>query len=215
MKIFPDDFVVKITYNKIGGGFMNYKEYQESRNAVWQILIDEGVNELPIKVSQICKNLGIITKTYDSEEEDDGYSLILEGSPFIFINRNMPKARQRFTCAHELGHIILGHVGKYKLVNREPSPYDSPIEQQANIFASRLLAPACVLHELGISDAKSIAKTCGISIKAAEFRAQRLKKLEERDKLFRRLYNHGCFYLSPLEAEVARQFKDYIEKNKL
>lgn len=194
---------------------MNYKKYQESRNAVWQILIDEGVNELPIKISQICRSLGIIVKTYDSKEENDGYSLILEGRPFVFINRNRPRARQRFTCAHELGHIILGHVGKYNLVNREPSPFDSPIEQQANSFAARLLAPACVLHELGICDAKRIAETCGVSMKAAEYRAKRIKELEERDKLFWRLYDHGCFYLSPLEREVAKQFKDYIEKNKL
>ena len=194
---------------------MNYKKYQESRNAAWQILIDEGVSELPVNVSSVCKSLGIIVKTYDSKEENDGYSLILEGRPFVFINQNKPRARQRFTCAHELGHIILGHVGKYNLVNREPSPFDSPIEQQANSFAARLLAPACVLHELGICDAKRIAEMCGISMKAAEYRAKRIKELEERDKLFWRLYDHGCFYLSPLEREVAKQFKDYIEKNKL
>lgn len=194
---------------------MYYKRYQESRDAVWEILINEGIFELPIRISHICKNLGIEIKIYDSQEENDGYSFILQGKPFIFVNQNIPKDQQRFACAHELGHILLGHVGKHKLVNREPSPYDNAVEQQANSFATRLLAPACVLHELGILDAKSIAETCGISIKAAEFRAKRIKELEERDKLFRRLYNHGCFYLSPLEAEVARQFKDYIEKNKL
>ena len=193
---------------------MNYKEYQTARDAVWQILIAEKVNSLPIRITQICNNSGIVVKTYYSDEDNDGYSLILKGRPVIFINANCSKQRQRFTCAHELGHIILGHVGKYKLVNREPSVYDNPIEQQANVFASRLLAPACVLHELQLFDANQIAEKCDITLTAARYRLERLLKLERRDFIFREKYNHGSFYLSPLERQVLKQFMKYIDKNK-
>lgn len=70
-----------------------------------------------------------------------GMSFMLNRRPVIFVSSNVSRARQRFTTAHELGHILLGHVGRYKLVNREPDPRDTPIEQAANVFASRLLAP--------------------------------------------------------------------------
>lgn len=40
------------------------------------------------------------------------------------------RQRKRFTVAHELGHIMLGHVGHYELINREILPNDNPIEQE-------------------------------------------------------------------------------------
>lgn len=100
---------------------------------------------------------------------------------------------------------MLGHVGKYKLVNRKPNPDDRPIEQAANVFASRLLAPACVLWGCGAKTPEQIAALCGISHKAAQFRADRMEMLYKRNK----------FLSSPLEREVYRQFAAYIEENKL
>ncbi|MGE5154653.1 MAG: helix-turn-helix domain-containing protein [Bdellovibrio bacteriovorus] len=50
--------------------------------------------------------------------------------PCIFLNRNMPADRQRFTLAHEIGHIVM---------HRVPTPN---LEQEANAFASALLMPA-------------------------------------------------------------------------
>jgi Zn-dependent peptidase ImmA (M78 family) len=112
-------------------------------------------------------------------------------------------ARQRFTVAHELGHILLGHAGKYELVNREPSANDNPIEQAANVFASRLLAPACVLWGCGIQMAGQIANMCDISQIAAEFRMARMAKL----------YARGKFLTSPLERAVFAQFESFISEN--
>lgn len=99
----------------------------------------------------------------------------------------------------------MGHVGKYELVNREPSPNDNPIEQAANVFASRLLAPACVLWGCGVRSADEIAELCKISHIAAEYRFTRLTELYERNK----------FLTSPLERKVYQQFSEFIEQNQL
>ena len=48
----------------------------------------------------------------------------------IFLNRNQPIDRLRYTLAHELGHIVM---------HRVPSP---TMELEANVFASELLMPA-------------------------------------------------------------------------
>lgn len=106
---------------------------------------------------------------------------MVNGGPIILVNKGDSAERQRFTAAHELGHIMLGHVGKYKLVNREPSPNDNPIEQAANVFASRLLAPACVLWGCNIHTADEIAVNCKISRQAAEYRAARMEILYKRN----------------------------------
>ena len=132
-------------------------------------------------------------------------STVIGSVPTIMVSNLTIPARQRFTCAHELGHIILGHVGRYDLVCREPAPGDNPIEQAANVFASRLLAPACVLWGCGVQSAEDIAQLCDISRAAAEFRWSRMQELYRRQR----------FLTSPLERLVYAQFENYIKGHRL
>lgn len=181
---------------------MEYSDYQKARDLAWQILRREKICALPVDVVEICRRLGI--KVLEHAELDpgagDGLSCLLGGVPYIFIRLGQSRRRCRFTVAHELGHILLGHVGKYQLVNREPSPHDDPVEQAANIFAARILAPACVLWGCKVSSAAEIAALCDISPTAARYRWERMQILLER----------GKFLTSDIERKVYRQFKGYI-----
>ena len=187
------------------GDYMNYKDYQNSRNLAWEILLRERICELPVSVSIICRNMGIPIKLYNADNDNSGYSTIINGKPIIFVKSTELAERQRFTTAHELGHILLGHVGKYKLANREPSDKDYPIEQAANVFASRLLAPACVLWGCNIRTAEQIAVNCKISVQSAEYRQKRMEIL----------YRRNAFLTSPLERKVYENFREYIETHRL
>ena len=51
----------------------------------------------------------------------------------------------------------------------------------ADIFAIRLLAPACLLHELGVDTPEGIMALCGLPPKAAALRAERMKLLNQRN----------------------------------
>lgn len=192
-------------YNGLGVSAVKYEKYMYARNLAWNVLLDGNVQILPVKVSALCRTLGISMKLYGGREDSDGECSMLGGQPTIFVSRNKPVPRQRFTAAHELGHILLGHVGKGKLVNREPAPTDNPIEREANVFASRLLAPACVLWGCGVESAEDIMKLCDISRQAAGFRWQRLQELRGR----------GRFLTSPLERRVYEQFGEFIKEYKL
>ncbi len=183
---------------------MFYGDYKAARDLAWRVLINENIHSLPINTSRLCRGMGIVVRLYDPEDENSGCSCFINGVPNIFVSRSEPVLRQRFTAAHELGHILLGHVGKYELVNREPSDRDNPIEQAANVFAVRLLAPACVLWGCNVDTADEITDICGISRTAAEFRLKRMKEL----------YKRGKFLLSPLERRVFEQFKGFIEEYK-
>lgn len=177
---------------------MNYRDYRNARDAAWQILLDCGVDQLPVRTTILCRKLGI--NLVEGEISQDGYSTIICGVPYIVVKESLSSRRKRFTVAHEMGHILLGHVGKYELVNREPSESDNPIEREANIFASRLLAPACVLWGCGITTAEEIAELCDISQQAARIRALRMEEL----------YRRNGFLQSPLEREVYHQFLPFI-----
>lgn len=192
---------------------MLYTDYQASRDLAWEILINEKVKELPVKVSEICDHMGI--KIKPEEQGESGHCEFIDGAPVIFCNREEPIVRQRFTVAHELGHILMGHTDKCGVMYRDPSPNDDPKEQAVNVFAARLLAPAIVLRDLGITDADQIADICQISQTAAEYRMQRLQVLYNREKRFLSERGYSCFGLSPLERDIEKQFKRYIKHNKL
>lgn len=179
---------------------MNYKEYKNSRDLVWRVILNEGVSELPVDVVSLCRSMGIDVKWYQPLDGNSGITVVIDGKPTIFVARHELRQRQRFTIAHELGHILLGHIGMHTLVNREPSVNDNPIEQAANVFASRLLAPACVLWACGAYSAEDIMHICDISKTAAEYRAKRMTVLRQR----------GKFLIHPLEREVYKQFSNYI-----
>ena len=77
-------------------------------------------------------------------------------------------------------------------------------ETQADEFAARLLAPACVLWALGVFGADEIAELCEISHKAAEFRAKRMTVLKERN----------MFLTHPLEKQLFKAFEPWILRQK-
>lgn len=136
----------------------------------------------------------------------DGITFYTEETPIILFDEKVLPARAKFTVAHELGHIILGHVkpGEVTVANREPSSKDAPEEQAANQFAARLLAPACVLWGLDIHRPEEIMELCHISRQAAQFRAMRMEELYRRDK----------FLVSPMERKVYQQFQPFIQEHR-
>ena len=194
---------------------MSYSGYKNARDAAWGTLLECNIRSLPVKPSDICRHYGWILADYQSgagsidllgfsalKKQTDGFCTITKNHVYIFFDGSLPSGRQRFTVAHEIGHLILGHVGPgmATVANREPTGYELAEEEQANQFAARLLAPACVLHEIGAITPAAIRQACGISWQAAEFRALRMQELERR----------GRYYTSPLERQVGNQFSSYI-----
>lgn len=187
---------------------MIYGKYKNARNAAWQCLIDYNVKSLPVSVLSIAKSAGIkviknskATKNLLSPNES-GISILMDKQWYIVYNDKSTRQRNRFTVAHELGHIFLGHeLEKRNQMKQAFIKSESNAEQQANIFASRLLAPACVLWALGLKSSDEIASVCDISQTAAKFRAERMVTLYKRNR----------FLIAPLERAVYNNFKTFLQ----
>lgn len=123
----------------------------------------------------------------------------------IIIDDSQIITRRRFTLAHELGHILLGHLLIDTPLGRTFDDSKPHIETSADVFAARLLAPACVLWGLNLYEPEDIARFCNISLQAAAIRAERMEVLRKR----------GKFLTSPLERRVYKQFEDFIKNNRL
>lgn len=185
---------------------MMYGRYEDLRNATWQVIIDFNINSLPVALSDITDKLDIkILNNSDVnhlKEGERGVTLKFGDDWYIVVNDAESVPIRRFTIAHELGHILLGHMlidkAKYRTFKVR-----NPEEQEADMFAARLLAPACILHEIKALTPDQIKHVCNISITAARVRAERMAILEARNK----------YYLHPLERQVRQQFSEFISKN--
>lgn len=191
---------------------MNYNNnfygiYQASRNASWQFLIDNNVTELPLKLGSICNKLGYKiledNKIHYLQPNQRGITFYQQNNWNIIINNNLTLQAQRYTIAHELGHIFLGHPlmqGRYG----RTFIIDNPFEYQAERFAIDILAPACVLWSLNLHTPQQIAEVCNISMTSATKRARRMEEL----------YRRNMFLAHPLERVVFKQFEKFIADNR-
>lgn len=186
-----------------------YGAYKNIRNAAWQVLIDFSVCELPVSVSRIAKMAGIQIKRDSDvrmlEPNEFGRSFLVDNQWYIVYDNTKKTEMCRFTIAHELGHIFLGHDLKDGKHHSRTFDTNKPIiETEADMLAARILSPACVLWALDLHTPEEISAICNISATAAKVRAERMAIL----------YNRNMFLSHPLERQIFAQFKPYIENKK-
>ena len=99
----------------------------------------------------------------------------------VIVNTNAPRTRQKFTLAHELGHIIIPwHCGTIVDDVQAMNPNDqsryAQIEREANYFASELLMPYDWMLSLYKQNpdreylSTQLCIHCGVSEEAAQIR---------------------------------------------
>lgn len=108
--------------------------------------------------------------------------------------------RIRFTLAHEIGHVIMGHFTEFEKTSlREGvTPAEKVVlEREADAFAAELLAPRTILRRFpGMrNDPAWLKQTCFLSEQAADIRAQELRRVDfgyykHEDRLHRNFYNY-------------------------
>lgn len=177
-------------------------------------------NKQPISdLINILENLGIIiiqVKNYDNRFSDfDGLSEIVEGVPVIVLLDGITDgARQRFTIAHELGHLILD-IKNEKI----------DAEKLANRFASALLMPKeAIINEFGLFrknisfyELNAFKNEYKVSYAAIVYRLKDLNIINE--YLYKKLNifiskNIGKNDPNPIIPEISYGFKRIVHKLK-
>ena len=72
----------------------------------------------------------------------DGFCLVHEQFPVIYLNNSRPPVRQIFSLFHELAHLLLGENG----ITRGINPVGEQIEVFCNQFAAEFLVPSSHLE---------------------------------------------------------------------
>lgn len=104
----------------------------------------------------------------------------------ILYNDDRSEKRIRFSLAHELGHIWLGHPDQFS--NQAPELVEMA-EAEANFFAGYLLAPTALVLSLELNTPQKIANYFDISLEAAKLVQERVAK-------------HAMWPLSEVEKKI-------------
>jgi len=172
----------------------NIDYYKNLSETVNELLINANITKAPVPIKQIASMCGANVIGYDFGEEISGV-LVVEGNKgTIGFNTANSRVRQRFTIAHELGHlkqhVSLNTKEKEFFVDkdfivkfRSDKQYTSKEiaqERQANAFAAAILMPKKFileemkdpkykgLHETSLIE--ELAKVFEVSVPAMTYR---------------------------------------------
>ncbi len=130
---------------------------------------------LPINVEDIIKYRPDIKVKKEDLLDLDGYSIYNYKTKRYLIaldDVNFDLSRQRFTLAHELGHIFLQHHTKYKYLS------DYVKEKSADAFAGELLMPREMMYKTAKFPPNYVLNVYGVSYQAYKMRKLFLDDME-------------------------------------
>ena len=124
-----------------------------------RLLKDLQIIKPPIPVEKVARHIQAEVRFSPLDDEISGMVFVKKGVPVIGVNSMHHPNRQRFTIAHEIGHLILHrdivessvHVDKeYRVLMRDPNASRGihKIEIAANQFAAELLMPRSLLEPM-------------------------------------------------------------------
>lgn len=158
-----------------------------------KLLRDIGQLKAPVSIAAVAEAFNARVVYEDLDDDVSGFLLREQGSNTIAINRQHPPNRQRFTFAHEIGHLIL-HADQgdrlwldkaYYFRDGSSSKGDQTAEVQANQFAAGLLMPEGLVRaeagdvaQISEVDVVRLAMKFEVSERAMTFRLISLGLLE-------------------------------------
>ncbi len=168
----------------------------KARREAQALLERHAIKGVPVPVERIARVLGIRLEYAPLDDELSGLAHIRDDVTIIGVNALHAPNRQRFTLAHELGHVRLHHrqLRRAVHVDRGSLRRDAlaakgadPIEIEANAFAAELLMPRHFLisalerRPIDLEDDKSVsslAKSFRVSDAAMRYRLNSLGESE-------------------------------------
>jgi Zn-dependent peptidase ImmA (M78 family) len=164
---------------------------------VESLLGESGVTEAPVPVSKIAEAKGARIFVDALEGDLSGFLYRSKAEAVIGVNTSHAPARQNFTIAHELGHLLLhdqeqlhvDHEFRVRLRNDVSSKGTDEAEKEANFFAAALLMPKIFLEQdlvsrefvdlLDDTFLRELSRKYGVSTQALVNRLKNLGYLQE------------------------------------
>ena len=225
--------------------------YSYARQRAYKLLCELGIDRLPIDpwaIANVLPNVHVLkwTELRDNCHQADPLSIDEEGADaktqhirgsddylVVYDDRVLSPGRIRWTVAHEIGHIVLGHLVSFDATAlcrgslTEAEYY--VLEREADCFAVNLLAPMTILNRIpSVKTAYDYMEMCELSEEASKNCLEELSMLKsgkripfptkEEDTLFRHFFRflnevNGVTapHLDYDDLVIDAKYEDYIE----
>lgn len=200
--------------------------YGRTLRIAQNFIIQENINKLPIdpfviainnkwgveKSGDIAKDLNftreyVLNKFVKSKDGSAFYCFETTEYKIVYNESVSSLGRKRWTIIHEIGHIILKHFEDFNQTQITRGGLSEEeykvLEQEADFFASQVLAPPIILKSLNVSSVVRLRTICGLSKQASENRYNNFINWLKRGKT-----------ATPLEKGILKPFHDFIHKKK-
>lgn len=155
----------------------DYPDYNRATNAAYELLY-KYQGRLPVVdvfslIDLLPRDIKVIVRTYtqmaekmncsfkefyrDYASSEHGFTMKKGNKHYICFNEHKDEKTVRFTIAHEIGHIILGHTEDDTVARRE-----------ADCFARNLLCPIQIADGFNVTTQKEYIDCFNISEPMAE-----------------------------------------------
>lgn len=128
--------------------FPERTKYESVADTAARLLLERNILIPPVPIEEVVATCGIEVRFTPLDELAGALLLPTHhAEPYgILVSSDQPSERQRFTLAHEFGHLVLGHVAEHEdaFVDHVGRRF-IPSEVQADMFAGELLIPATML----------------------------------------------------------------------
>ncbi len=190
-----------------------YEDIESAAEAVrgaWGL----GLNPIPDVIDELeSRGLLVIVTEVEVGAHFDGLQATVAGKPIIVVSKDWPGDRQRFTLAHELGHLLL----------HDRLADDLDEERACNRFASAFLLPAesirthlgTTRHNIEPRELYLLKHEFGLSMQSCLYRAADVGTISDavRQRLFMLFSKNGWRKQEPGEAypkEVTQLFEQLV-----
>lgn len=155
---------------------MKELRHRTARREALRLLRRFGLeSECPVPVEDIAHALGIEIVQGELEGALASFTRVGRHARIRVSDAHVDPGQLRFSIAHELGHVVLGHSAG-GLAEHEHGEVDSLLETEADAFAAELLLPApaarsrCEVSPVDLDVIDRVAAHFGVTIVAAAIR---------------------------------------------
>ena len=148
------------------------------RSLADRLLQKHAISQPPVDVRALAQALGAEVRMHRADAELSGFLLrdSAKRRTIIGVNTEQHPNRQRFTIAHEIGHLLL-HEGRpmyidstqqvfrLSLRSKDSSTGEIVAEREANLFAAEVLMPEALIErelattpEFDVHDEKQVQR---------------------------------------------------------
>lgn len=151
-----------------------WKQLRKQRLSADALLEFFDIDEPYVDVEELAVDMGVLVERTKKTSDWSGALDSREDPPVIWVKHSDAPVRQRFTIAHEIGHLMLHPLG---VLYRDVTFAGNRDEVAANAYAARLLMPAKMVRDLideGLVGVPQLARRFRVSQTAMEYRLDNL-----------------------------------------